>query len=219
MRPLILAVPKGRIANELRPVLARIGVEPEPAFDDPNSRALRFKTNAPSLELIRVRAFDVATFVSFGAADIGVCGSDVLHEGDDTEIYAPLDLGIGKCRLSVCRLANSDLPDPRLSGRVRVASKYPVTTKAWYARQGVQAECINLSGAMELAPILGLTDMIVDLVATGATLKANNLVESEVIAEVSSRLIINRGRYKTAFAQIQPWIERFTLAVHTLNAA
>ena len=166
-----------------------------------------------------MRAFDVAAFVSYGAADLGVCGSDVLHESDDAEIYAPLDLGIGLCRLSVCKKKESHLPDPRREGRVRVASKYPMTTRAFYAAQGVQAECINLSGAMELAPLLGLTDYIVDLVATGATLKANNLIEAEVIAQVSSRLIVNRVKYKTAFARLQPWVEIFERAVDHASAA
>lgn len=209
MKPLILAVPKGRIAAEFRPLLAKVGITPEPAFDDPDARQLRFKTNLPEMEIIRVRAFDVAAFVAYGAADLGVCGSDVLREGDDSEIYAPLDLGIGLCRLSICKRINADLSDPRRSGRVRVATKYPVTTRAYYAAQGVQAECINLSGAMELAPVLGLADYIVDLVATGSTLRANNLVETETIAQVSSRLIVNRATYKTAFVRLRPWIAHF----------
>jgi len=219
MKPLILALPKGRIATEFRPLLDAVGIVPEAAFDDPESRALRFKTNIPMLELIRVRSFDVASFVGYGAADFGVCGSDVLHEGDDAEIYAPLDLGIGRCRISVCKLAAARLPDPRRTGHVRVASKYPVTTRAYYAAQGVQAECINLSGAMELAPLLGLTDYIVDLVASGATLRANKLIEVETIANVSSRLIINRVKYKTAFAQLRPWIDKFESIIHAPKAA
>lgn len=214
MKPLILAVPKGRIASEFRPLLAAVGVTPEKAFDDENARQLRFATNMPELALIRVRAFDVAAFVSHGAADFGVCGSDVLQENDDSAIYAPLDLGIGRCRLSVCRLEQANLPDPRQTGRVRVASKYPRTTQAYYAAQGIQATCINLAGAMELAPVLGLTDYIVDLVATGATLRANHLIESEVIAEVSSRLVVNRVAYKTAFARLQPWVAHFERVLH-----
>jgi ATP phosphoribosyltransferase len=216
--PLVLALPKGRIAVECRPLLAAAGIVPEAAFDDAEARQLRFKTNQPDLELIRVRAFDVAAFVAYGAADFGVCGSDVLHESDDSELYAPLDLSIGRCRLSVCQLADATLPDPRRDGTVRVASKYPVTTRAYYAAQGVQAVCITLSGAMELAPVLGLTDTIVDLVATGATLRANNLRESAVIADVSSRLIVNRVSYKTAFSRLQPWIERFEHAVQQAAA-
>ncbi len=208
-RPLILAVPKGRIAAEFQPLLAQVGIAPEAAFTDENARQLRFATNVPGLDIIRVRSFDVAAFVSHGAADLGVCGSDVLNEGDDREIYAPLDLGIGRCRLSLCALQGAALPNPRTTGRVRVASKYPATTRAFFAAQGVQAECVNLAGAMELAPVLGLADYIVDLVASGATLRANNLVELEVMAEVSSRLIVNRARYKTAFARLQPWLEKF----------
>lgn len=219
MKPLILAVPKGRIAVEFRPLLAKVGVTPESAFDDPNARQLRFKTNLPELELIRVRAFDVAAFVAYGAADIGVCGSDVLQENDDSEIYAPLDLGIGLCRLSICKLTTSTLSDPRRSGHVRVATKYPVTTRAYYAAHGVQAECVNLSGAMELAPVLGLTDYIVDLVATGSTLRANNLTETDVIAQVSSRLIVNRAAYKTSFVRLRPWIAHFESLVDAKNSA
>lgn len=209
MKPLVLAVPRGRIAEEFRPLLTQIGIKPETPFDDPGTRLLRFKTNLPELEIIRVRSFDVAAFVGYGAADLGVCGSDVLHESDDAEIYAPLDLKIGLCRLSVCRPAVADLPDPRRTGRVRIATKYPITTRVYYAAQGVQASCVNLSGAMELAPALGLTDMIVDLVATGSTLRANHLIEQEVIAQVSSRLIVNRSAYKTALARLRPWIDRF----------
>lgn len=208
-RPLILAVPKGRIAAEFQPLLARVGIMPEAAFNDDGARQLRFGTNVPGLDIIRVRSFDVAAFVSHGAADLGVCGSDVLNEGDDREIYAPLDLGIGRCRLSLCALQGAQLPNPREAGRVRVASKYPATTRAFFAAQGVQAECVNLAGAMELAPVLGLADYIVDLVASGATLRANRLEELETIAEVSSRLIVNRARYKTAFTQLQPWLEKF----------
>lgn len=208
-RPLILAVPKGRIATEFQPLLARVGITPEAAFDDEGARQLRFGTNIPGLDIIRVRSFDVAAFVSHGAADLGVCGSDVLNEGDDREIYAPLDLGIGRCRLSLCALQGAELPNPRETGRVRVASKYPATTRTYFAAQGVQAECVNLAGAMELAPVLGLADYIVDLVASGATLRANRLAELETIAEVSSRLIVNRARYKTAFALLQPWLEQF----------
>ena len=121
--------------------------------------------------------------------------------------------------MSVCKLAAAKLPDPRCTGRVRVASKYPQTTQAYFAAQGVQAECINLSGAMELAPLLGLTDYIVDLVASGATLRANKLVEVETIAQVSSRLIINRVKYKTAFAPLQAWVKTFESIVHGSKAA
>ncbi|MEJ0062777.1 MAG: ATP phosphoribosyltransferase [Alphaproteobacteria bacterium] len=218
-RPLVLAVPKGRIAEEFQPLLRKIGVRPEAAFDDPHARQLRFKTDLPDMEIIRVRAFDVAMFVSFGGADLGVCGSDVLHESDDTEIYAPLDLGIGLCRLSICRLDAADLPDPRRSGQVRVATKYPVTTRAYYAAAGVQASCVNLSGAMELAPTLGLADYIVDLVATGATLRANRMVEAETIAQVSSRLVVNRVKFKTDGARLRPWIDRFEGIAHARPAA
>jgi ATP phosphoribosyltransferase len=209
-KPLIMAVPKGRIAAEFKPLLQQAGIVPELAFEDPSARQLLFKTNHPDFTLIRVRSFDVATFVGHGAADLGICGSDVLHEKDDREIYAPLDLGIGRCRLSVCTKIGAQILSPDAHGRVRVATKYPATTRRWFEQQGVQAECINLSGAMELAPLLNLTDIIVDLVATGATLRANQLMESAVIAPVSSRLILNRVRTKTAFGRLQPWLQIFS---------
>jgi ATP phosphoribosyltransferase len=210
---LVLAVPRGRILTELVPLLKKAGVEPEPAFADPDERALRFVTSVPGLQLIRVRSFDVATFVAFGAAQIGVAGSDVLMEFDYPEIYAPVDLGIGRCRIAVAEpaeLVRRD--DPARWSHVRVATKYPEIARRHFAARGVQAECIRLSGAMELAPTLGLCDRILDLVATGATLKANNLVEVEQVAEVSARLIVNRAALKTSPALVGGWIERIRAA-------
>jgi len=207
---LVLALPKGRIEGELGPLLRRAGIEPEPGFADPEARALRFATNHPGLSIVRVRSFDVATFVAFDAAQLGVAGSDVLMEFDYSEVYAPVDLGIGRCRLAVAEpaeLAGRD--DPSRWSHIRVATKYPEITRRHFARRGVQAECIRLSGAMELAPGLGLCRRVVDLVATGATLAANNLVEVEQIAEVSSRLIVNRAALKTRPDEVRPWIERF----------
>ncbi|HYC04363.1 MAG TPA: ATP phosphoribosyltransferase [Azospirillaceae bacterium] len=207
---LALALPKGRILDELRPLLSRVGIEPEPAFDDPKSRALRFRTSLPFVEIIRVRSFDVATFVAFGAAQLGVCGNDVLMEFDYPELYSPLDLGIGRCRISVAepvRMSEGD--DPARWSHVRVATKYPEITRRHFAERGVQAECIKLNGAMELAPSLGLCQRIVDLVSSGATLKANGLVEIEHIADVTSRLIVNRAAFKTRHTEIQGWIDRF----------
>lgn len=207
---LVLALPKGRILKELRPVLRRVGIEPEAAFDDNDSRLLRFSTNVPNLSIIRVRSFDVATFVAFGAAHLGVAGSDVLMEFDFAELYAPLDLGIGKCRLSVAEpVALSEGDDPARWSHVRVATKYPELTKRHFAERGVQAECIKLNGAMELAPTLGLCRRIVDLVSTGSTLKANGLVEIEKIMDVSSRLIVNRAAFKTRSDEISRWIDLF----------
>jgi len=211
---IIIAVPKGRILQELQPLLLRAGIEPEEAFFDESSRALQFATKNPHISLIRVRSFDVATFVAFGAAQLGIVGSDVLAEFDYPELYAPIDLGIGKCRLSVAQLKElADEDDPSRWSHIRVATKYPNLSKKHFANRGVQAECIKLSGAMELAPKLGLCRRIVDLVSSGATLKANGLVEVEVLMEVSSRLIVNRTAFKTRGAEIAPMIDRFQEAV------
>jgi len=207
---LVFALPKGRILKEAAPLLALAGIEPEPAFSDESSRKLRFATNIPGLAIIRVRSFDVATFVAFGAAHLGVAGNDVLMEFDYGEIYAPVDLNIGRCRLSVAEpreLFESD--DSSRWSHIRVATKYPQITRRYFAARGVQAECIKLSGAMELAPGLGLCRRIVDLVSTGATLRENGLVEIEKIADVSSRLIVNRAALKTMPDEIRPWIDRF----------
>ncbi len=209
-----LAVPKGRILEELQPLMARAGVKPEPDFFDENSRKLQFATDVKELNLIRVRSFDVATFVAFGAAQLGVCGSDVLMEFDFPDIYAPLDLGIGKCRLSVAELKALEGQDPARASHVRVATKYPGITQNHFAARGVQAECIRLSGAMELAPKLGMCGVIVDLVSSGATLKANGLVEVEKIHDVSSRLIVNRTALKTRNEELSTWIDRFRSAAN-----
>ncbi|RCK21787.1 ATP phosphoribosyltransferase catalytic subunit [Thalassospira profundimaris] len=212
---LVLALPKGRILDEVMPLVRSAGIEPEAAFDDPKSRALRFTTNHPHIDIIRVRSFDVATFVAFGAAHIGVCGNDVLMEFDYPDIYAPLDLNIGHCRLAVAEPEDMiDGDDPSRWSHVRVATKYPHVTRTHFAARGVQAECIKLNGAMELAPTLGLCRRIVDLVSTGNTLKANGLREIEHIADVTSRLIVNRAALKTRPTDIQPWIDRFSEVVN-----
>jgi ATP phosphoribosyltransferase len=194
--PLTIALPKGRILQEALPVLARIGIVPEAEFSDENSRKLTFATSRADVQVIRVRSFDVATFVAFGAAQLGIAGNDVLMEFDFSEIYAPVDLGIGKCRLSVAQPAALD-PDLTRLSHVRVATKYPGLTRRHFAARGLQAEVIKLNGAMELAPLVGLSSRIVDLVSTGKTLAENGLVEVEVIAEVTSRLIANRAAFKT----------------------
>ncbi len=212
--PLILALPKGRILAECGTLLARAGVIPASDYTDESSRRLRFPTNEPGLDVVRVRPFDVATFVAFGAAELGICGADVLMEFDYPEIYAPLDLGIGRCRIAVAEpeaTAGSD--DPARWSSVRVASKYPNVARRHFAARGVQAEVVELSGAMELAPGLGLSRLIVDLVQTGSTLKANGLVETEVIAPVTSRLIVNRTALKTRPEAIGAWIARFRAAL------
>jgi len=205
---LIMALPNGRILKEVMPLLRRAGIEPEPAFDDPKARQLRFSTSDPGLDIIRVRSFDAATFVAFGAAHIGVAGNDVLMEFDYSDIYAPLDLNIGHCRMMVA--APEDWvgqEDPRSWSHIRVATKYPGVAKRHFAARGVQAEVINLHGAVELAPVIGLCRHIVDLVQTGTTLKANGLVEIEHIADVTSRLIVNRPALKTRPDEIGYWIE------------
>ncbi len=193
--------------------MTRAGLEPEPAFDDPGHRGLRFATNVPGVEIIRARSFDVATFVAFGAAHIGVAGRDILMEFDYQEIYAPLDLGIGVCRMAVAAPVDMTDGDPTRWSHVRVATKYPAITRRHFAARGVQAECIKLNGAMELAPTLGLCRRIVDLVSSGATLEANGLREIEHIADITSRLIVNRAALKTRPDDVTPWINRFEEAV------
>ena len=211
---LVLALPKGRILAEVMPVVRRAGIEPEPDFEDTGARQLRFATNRQDVDIIRVRSFDVATFVAFGAAQLGVVGADVLMEFDYAEIYAPVDLGVGRCRLAVAEPADMvGTDDPSTWSHVRVATKYPNITRRHFAARGVQAECITLNGALELAPKLGLCRRIVDLVSTGETLKANGLVEVELIADVTSRLAVNRAAWKTNPAVIGSWIQRFREAV------
>ena len=207
---LTLAVPRGRILSELVPLLMRAGIEPEAAFADEDARQLRFATNQPALEIVRVRSFDVATFVAFGAAQLGVAGNDVIMEFDYPELYAPVDLKIGQCRLSVAEPREiGERDDPARWSHIRIATKYPRITRQHFARRGVQAECITLSGAMELAPGLGLCRRIVDLVSSGATLAANDLVEVEQIARVSARLLVNRAALKTRPEVMAGWIDRF----------
>jgi ATP phosphoribosyltransferase len=219
MTPIVIAVPKGRILGEALPLLARAGVVPEPAFSDESSRALRFATEDPGIELIRVRAFDVATFVAHGAAQLGIVGSDVLAEFAYSELYAPVDLDIGHCRLSVAEPAEmAGQDDPRGWSHVRVATKYPHVTAEHFARRGVQAECVKLNGAMELAPTLGLAPRIVDLVSSGRTLKENGLVEVERIMDISARLVVNRAAMKTR-ARVVPLVEAFRRAVVGAAAA
>jgi ATP phosphoribosyltransferase len=194
---LTFAVPKGRILDEALPVMARAGVVPEAAFHDKANRALSFATERGDMRVIRVRAFDVATFVAFGAAQAGIVGSDVIEEFDYSELYAPVDLGIGHCRLSVAEPTDQSAYNPGNASHLRIATKYPNLTSRWFERQGIQAECVKLNGAMELAPSLGLSMRIVDLVSTGKTLAGNGLVETDVIMPVSARLIVNRAALKT----------------------
>ena len=209
---LTFAVPKGRILDEALPVMARAGVVPEADFHDKSSRALSVACEDADMRVIRVRAFDVATFVAFGAAQAGIVGSDVIEEFDYSELYAPVDLGIGHCRLSVAEPRDVTAYNPGNASHLRIATKYPNLTSRWFERQGIQAECVKLNGAMELAPSLGLSMRIVDLVSTGATLAGNGLVETDTIMPVSARLIVNRAALKTD-PRVAALVERFrTLA-------
>jgi ATP phosphoribosyltransferase len=207
---LIFAIPKGRILDEVLPILEQANLKPRKDFFDKKSRALRFETENPHIDLIRVRAFDVASFVAFGGAHIGIVGKDVLDEFQYADIYAPLDLKIGRCRLSVAMLEQDAADDnPKRWSHIRVATKYPHLTEKHFHARGVQIEAIKLNGAMELAPSLGLAKRIVDLVSSGATLKANGLVEVEQILDITSYLIVNRIAYKTQMDQIEPLIQKF----------
>jgi ATP phosphoribosyltransferase len=206
-KPLTFAVPKGRILDEALPRMAAAGVVPEAEFHDKNSRALSFACQDSTMRIIRVRAFDVATFVAHGAAQVGIVGSDVVEEFAYAELYAPIDLDIGHCRLSVAEPVDSAASDGAVS-HLRVASKYPNLTRQHFESQGIQAEVVKLNGAMELAPGLGLASRIVDLVSTGRTLKDNGLVETSIILPVSARLIVNRAALKTD-ARVAALVERF----------
>jgi ATP phosphoribosyltransferase len=214
--PLIFAVPKGRILDEALPLMARAGVVPEAEFHDKTSRALSFACETPDMRLIRVRAFDVATFVAHGAAQAGIVGSDVVEEFAYPDLYAPVDLAIGHCRLSVAE------PEGQATGMVpshlRIASKYPNLTRRHYERLGIQAEVVKLNGAMELAPSLGLSSRIVDLVSTGRTLRENGLIETSTILEISARLIVNRAALKTD-ERVGALVERFRALVSEREAA
>ena len=221
-KPLTFAVPKGRILDDALPMMARAGVVPDAEFHDKKSRALSFACArdtqwASDMRLIRVRAFDVATFVAHGAAQIGIVGSDVVEEFAYADLYAPVDLAFGHCRLSVAEpVIGSE--DPDAASHLRVASKYPNLTRRHFERLGIQAEVVKLNGAMELAPGLGLAGRIVDLVETGRTLKDNGLAETSVILQVSARLIVNRAALKTD-ERIGELVERFRAAVVGQQAA
>ncbi|WP_226699053.1 ATP phosphoribosyltransferase [Qipengyuania gaetbuli] len=192
---LTFAIPKGRILDEALPVMARAGVVPEDGFHDKANRSLTFATTRDDMRLIRVRAFDVATFVAHGAAQLGIVGSDVIEEFDYAELYAPVDLDIGHCHLAVAEPKGAQ--DTGSASHLRVATKYPNITRRHFERMGIQAECVKLNGAMEIAPELGLAGRIVDLVSTGTTLRENGLVETSRIMDISARLIVNRAALKT----------------------
>ena len=208
-QPLTFAVPKGRLLDEALPLMTRAGVVPEAEFHDKNSRALSFACENSDMRIIRVRAFDVATFVAHGAAQVGIVGSDVVEEFAYSDLYAPVDLDIGHCRLSVAEPVGAE---NGTTSHLRVASKYPNLTRRHYERQGIQAEVVKLNGAMELAPGLGLASRIVDLVSTGRTLKDNGLVETATILQISARLIVNRAALKTD-ERVAALVDRFRALV------
>ena len=207
-----LALSKGRILDETLPLLEAAGVV---AAENPDtSRKLIIPTSRKELRLIIVRATDVPTYVQYGAADLGVVGGDVLAEFGSAGLYQPLDLKIARCRLMVAVRRGFDYESAVRSGaRLRVATKYLQTAREHFAAKGVHVDLIKLYGSMELAPLTGLADAIVDLVSTGNTLKANDLVAVEEIAQISSRLVVNQAAYKLKRATIQPLLERLTKAV------
>ncbi|GMQ76420.1 MAG: ATP phosphoribosyltransferase [Gammaproteobacteria bacterium] len=209
---LTIAISKGRIYREALPLLDAAGIR---ASDDPeSSRKLVLDTNREDLRLLVLRAQDVPTFVEYGAADLGIAGKDVLLEHGGEGLYEPLDLGIARCRLVVAARRGCRI----LPRRPRVATKYVASTRRFFAAAGVQAEIIKLYGSMELAPIVGLADCIVDLVDTGGTLAANGLVEVEQVCAISSRLIANKASMKMKHAQVKAFIDRLAGAVAKMGA-
>ena len=204
-----IALPKGRILDLVVPILSKIGIEPEETFFDDKDRKLRFNTNISFIDIIRVRSFDVVTFLAYGAAQMAFVGSDVLTEFSHTEVYSPFDLNVGQCRMVVAAQKETvENEDPRTWSHVRVATKYPNITRDHFEARGVHAECIKLNGAMELAPSMGLCKRIVDLVESGSTLTANGLAEVEEICQASTRLAVNGSFWKTNSKIIQPWIDK-----------
>ncbi len=208
---LTLALSKGRIFKETLPLLKAAGIEP---IDDPDtSRKLILETNQADVRLIIVRASDVPTYVEYGGADIGVAGKDVLLEHPNAELYEPVDLEIAQCKL----MTAGKVGEAVKSGRLKVATKFIQSTRRFYAEQGQQVDIIKLYGSMELAPLVGLADRIVDVVDTGNTLRANGLEPLEHIADISSRLVVNKASMKMKHARIQQFIERIRAAVAEKN--
>lgn len=200
---LTIAVSKGRIFEQAMPLLARAGIEPR---EDPDkSRKLVLATSKPDVRLLVIRASDVPTYVEHGAADVGIAGKDVLLEHTGDGIYEPLDLGIARCRLMVAGPAGSSR---EFHDHMRVATKYVQTTRRYFAERGLHVEIIKLYGSMELAPLMGLADRIVDLVDTGNTLRANGLEATDLITEISSRLIINKAALKMKSDRVKPLLNR-----------
>jgi ATP phosphoribosyltransferase len=210
MAVISIALSKGRIFDETLPLLARAGIEPE---GNGESRKLVIGTNRPELRLIIVRASDTPTYVQHGGADLGIAGRDVLVEHGGEGLYQPVDLGIAACRMMVAVRKGFDYEAAvRQGARLRVATKYLNITRGHFAAKGVHVDLIRLYGSMELAPLVGLADAIVDLVSTGGTLKANDLVAVEEIMPVSARLIVNQAALKTRRGALQPLIEAFSKA-------
>jgi ATP phosphoribosyltransferase len=212
---IIMALPKGRILNELIPLLQTAEIVPEEEFFKTSSRKLLFNTNQKKLSIIKVRSFDVATFVALGAAQIGVAGDDVINEFNYDEIYNFYDLKIGKCRLSVAKIKEKKKSDNK--GHIVVATKYKNITTNYFAKKGVRAECIKLNGAVELAPKLKICSTIVDLVSTGKTLSENNLEESSLVMQITSKLIINKIAYKLMNDDITKILNKFKKALNGKN--
>jgi ATP phosphoribosyltransferase len=199
-----IAVSKGRIYDEAIPLLAKLDIVP---VDDPNkTRKLVLETNQPNVQLLVIRATDVPTYVERGAAELGIAGKDVLMEYDGDGLYEPIDLGIAKCRMMLAGLKDAK----PIVDRPRVVTKYTNITKNYFAERGQQVEIIKLYGSMELGPVLGLSDWIVDLVDTGNTLKANGLVTLEHIADISSRLVVNKAAMKMKNATIKPILDKLS---------
>lgn len=205
-KPVTIALSKGRILEESLPLLTALGLEPAGDID----RLLRVPSRTPDVQFLIIRPTDVPTYVEYGAADLGIVGKDILMEHGGAALYEPLDLRIARCRLSVAAPKGYV---PSAGKRLRVATKYPEITKRHYAGKGEQVEIIKLYGSMELAPLVGLADVIVDLVATGKTLVANGLVEIERICEVTSRLVVNKASMKMKHARIRELLARFEGAV------
>ena len=207
-KKIVIALPKGRILKELRPLLDLVQITPEEEFDIEDSRKLYFETSNENISFIKVRSFDVATFVAFGSAHLGVVGSDVLKEFNYSELYSPVDLKIGKCSLCLACSEDTSKELSRLS-HIRVSTKYPALTKEYFLKKGIQAECIKINGAVELAPKLGLSSHIVDLVSSGRTIKENGLVVVEKISDISTRLVVNRSIMKTRPNDVKDLILKF----------
>lgn len=212
MNRITIALSKGRIFSETLPLLEAAGIRP---LEDPeSSRKLIIGTNQPNVDIIIVRASDVPTYVRYGAADLGVAGKDVLHEQGAEGVYQPLDLRIARCRMMVAVPAEFDYARAvRQGARLRVATKYLKTAREHFAAKGVHVDLIKLYGSMELAPLVGLADAIVDLVSTGSTLRANNLVAVEEIMQISARLIVNQVSLKLKGEVIQPLMNAFAAAL------